>query len=117
MRRKRRRDAIMNDWNTIITVGTIRVDTAHREVSVGDKTSSLTAAESKLLYLLAVNANNVCTSRHIGSYVWGIDNGEDSSLVKVYIRHLRQKIEPDPIHPIYLLTVPGVGYTLVGTAH
>jgi DNA-binding response OmpR family regulator len=77
------------------------------------KTSRLTPTESKLLHLLAVNANNVCTSNQIVSHIWGFGNEGDVGLIKAHIRHLRQKIEPDPGTPLFILTVPGVGYTLV----
>jgi two-component system alkaline phosphatase synthesis response regulator PhoP len=43
--------------------------------------------------------------------VWGYDEVGDSGLVKTHISHLRQKIEPDPNSPQYIMTVPGVGYT------
>ena len=73
----------------------------------------LTPVEGKVLHFLAVNANKVCTASQIGSHVWGFSNDGDTGLVKVYIRHLRQKVEPDPGNPTYILTVPGVGNTLV----
>ncbi len=100
--------------SSIITVGPIRVDTLHNEVSIADKKSRLTPTESMTLHFLAVNANNVCTASQIVSHVWGFGNDGDTGLVKSHIRHLRQKIEPDPNNPIYILTVPDVGYTLVG---
>ena len=81
--------------------------------SVNGKTARLTPTESKLLHLLAVNANNVCTANQIVSHIWGFGNEGDSGLIKAHIRHLRQKIEPDPGKPCYILTVPGVGYTLI----
>ena len=46
-------------------------------------------------------------------HFWCSDNDDDAGLIKATIRHLRQKIEPDPNYPIYILTVPSVGYTLV----
>jgi DNA-binding response OmpR family regulator len=55
----------------------------------------------------------VCTAEQIVSHIWGFGNEGDSGLIKAHIRHLRQKIEPDPGTPCYILTVPGVGYTLV----
>ncbi len=60
-----------------------------------------------------MNANGVCTTGQMVSYVWGFSNEGDSVLIKTHIYHLRQKIEPDPANPRYLLTVPGVGYTLI----
>src|SRR6266567_4060041 len=98
---------------SIITVGPICVDSLHNEVTTFGKTARLTPTESKLLHLLAVNANNVCTADQIVSHIWGFGNDGDSCLIKAHIRHLRQKIEPDPSKPCYILTVPGVGYTLI----
>jgi DNA-binding response OmpR family regulator len=98
--------------SAIVTVGSLRVDSLHNQVTVDNKTTRLTPTESKLLHLLAVNANNVCTANQIVAHIWGFDNDGDTSLIKAHIRHLRQKIEPDPSNPTYILTVPGVGYTL-----
>jgi DNA-binding response OmpR family regulator len=88
-------------------------DLVLNEVSIDGKMARLTPTESKLLHLLAVNANNVCTASQIVSYIWGFGNDGDTALIKAHIRHLRQKIEPDPSKPNYILTVPGVGYTLI----
>ena len=65
-----------------------------------------------MLHLLAVNANNVCTANQIVAHIWGFGNDGDACLIKAHIRHLRQKIESNPSDPTYILTVPGVGYTL-----
>jgi DNA-binding response OmpR family regulator len=98
---------------SIITIGPIRVDSLHNEVIAFGKTVRLTPTESKLLYFLAVNANNVCTAGQIVSHVWGLSDDGSTGLIKAHIRHLRKKIEPDPGKPHYILTVPCVGYTLV----
>lgn len=110
---RRGRSSLAQRPSSIITVGPIRVDSLHNEVSIHDKTARLTPTESKLLHLLAINANNVCTSSQIVSHIWGFGNDGDTCLIKAHIRHLRQKIEPDPSKPNFILTVPGVGYTLI----
>jgi DNA-binding response OmpR family regulator len=110
---RRGRSTLAQRPSSIITVGPIRVDSLHNDVSVNEKTTRLTPTESKLLHLLAVNANNVCTASQIVSHIWGFGNDGDTCLIKAHIRHLRQKIEPDPSKPHYILTVPGVGYTLI----
>ena len=110
---RRGRSTLSQRPSSIITVGPLRVDALHNEVSVNGKVASLTPTESKLLHLLAINANNVCTAGQIVSHIWGFGNDGDSGLIKAHIRHLRQKIEPEPSKPCYILTVPGVGYTLV----
>ncbi len=110
---RRGRSTLAQRPSSIITVGPVRVDALHNEVSVNGKVWRLTPTESKLLHLLAVNANQVCTAEQIVSHIWGFGNEGDSGLIKAHIRHLRQKIEADPGKPCYIQTVPGVGYTLV----
>jgi DNA-binding response OmpR family regulator len=110
---RRGRSTLAQRPSSIISVGPIRVDSLHNEVTVNGKTSRLTPTESKLLHLLAVNVNNVCTASQIVAHVWGFGNDGDACLIKAHIRHLRQKVEPNPSAPKYILTIPGVGYTLV----
>ena len=110
---RRARATLEQRPSSIITVGPICVDSLHNEVSVHGKTSRLTPTESKMLHLLAINANDVCTADRIVTHVWGYNGDGEVSLIKAHIRHLRQKIEPDPSKPRYICTVPGVGYTLL----
>ncbi|HTI14262.1 MAG TPA: response regulator transcription factor [Dictyobacter sp.] len=110
---RRIRSTLEDRSSLLVTVGPIRVDTLQNEVQVYSKTTRLTPTECKLLHLLAVNANEVCAPDQIVRHVWGFDREGDSCLIKAHIRHLRQKIEQDPGRPRYILTVPGVGYTLV----
>ena len=100
--------------SSIITVGPIRVDASHLKVSVDGKTMSLTGLEGYILSFLAIHANTVCAFSQIGEPIWGSNYDGTNGMIKATIRHLRQKIEPDPNNPIYILTVPDVGYTLVG---
>ncbi len=97
---------------SIISVGHITLDSQHNEATVNGKTIQMTPTESKLLQFLAINVNQVCTSEQIVSRIWGLGDDGVSSLIKAHIRHLRQKIEPDPSYPRYILTVPGIGYML-----
>jgi DNA-binding response OmpR family regulator len=110
---RRARSTVSQHPSSIITVGPIVVDSLHNEVKIHDKTIRLTPTEGKLLHLLAVNANEVCTTDQIITRVWGFGEVGDTYLIKAHIHHLRQKIEPDLDKPYYILTVPGVGYTLV----
>ena len=109
---RRGRSTLTQRSSSPTTIGPMTIDWLHNEVTVSGKTVRLTPIESKMLHLLAVNTNAVCTSEQIVSHVWGFNNDGDSSLIKAHIRHLRQKVEPDPGKPRFLLTVPGVGYTL-----
>jgi DNA-binding response OmpR family regulator len=110
---RRARSTLEQRPPSIITVGPIRLDSLHNEVSTNGKTMRLTPTESKLLHLLAINANDVCTAGQIVTYIWGYNGDGEASLIKAHIRHLRQKIEPDPSNPRYICTVPGVGYSLI----
>jgi two-component system KDP operon response regulator KdpE len=65
-----------------------------------------------LLKYLATNAGKVITHKQLLTRVWGVDFVPDIQYLRVYISHLRKKIEPDPSRPIYILTEPGVGYRL-----
>jgi len=109
---RRARSTLEQRPSAILTVGPIRVDAMHNEVSMHGKTMRLTPTESKLLHLLAINANDVCTAGQIVTFLWGYGDGEPS-LIKAHIRHLRQKLEPNPAKPRYIRTVPGVGYSLI----
>lgn len=113
---RRARSTLERRPSSVITVGPICVDSLHNEVTMNGKISRLTPTESKLLHLLAINANDVCTANQIVTHVWGYDGDGDVGLIKAHIRHLRQKVEPDPGNPRYILTVPGVGYTLIRRA-
>jgi DNA-binding response OmpR family regulator len=110
---RRARSTLERRPSSVVTVGPIYVDSLHNEVTIHGKTSRLTPTESKLLHLLAISANDVCTASQIVTHVWGYDGDGDAVLIKAHIRHLRQKIESDPSNPYYILTVPGVGYTLM----
>jgi DNA-binding response OmpR family regulator len=110
---RRARSSVNQRPASIITVGPIVVDSLHNEVKIHAKTVRLTPTEGKLMHFLAINANDVCTARQIIARVWGFGEIGDSYLIKAHIHHLRQKIEPDPNNPRYILTVPSVGYTLV----
>jgi DNA-binding response OmpR family regulator len=110
---RRARSSLAQRPPSTVTVGPIFVDSLHNQVRVYGKAARLTPTESKLLHLLAINADDVCTSNQIVTYVWGYDDDADACLIKSHIRHLRQKIEPDPGKPRFIITVPGVGYSLV----
>ncbi|HZR40282.1 MAG TPA: response regulator transcription factor [Ktedonobacteraceae bacterium] len=110
---RRVRSTLTQRPDSVVTVGPICVDALHNQVSVHGKTFYLTPTEGKLLHFLATNVNNVCTASQIVSHIWGFGNDGDIYLIKSHIHHLRQKVEPDPGNPIYILTVRGIGYTLV----
>jgi two-component system KDP operon response regulator KdpE len=86
------------------------VDLALRRVTVNGKEVKLTTTEYNLLRLLVRQAGKVMTHRQILREIWGPAHEESTHYLRVYIGHLREKIEVDPEHPELLITEPGVGY-------
>ncbi len=99
---------------TAITIDEdLTVDFQRREVIVRGEQVKLRPTEYRLLYHLINNAGWVMTHEMLLSKVWGYEYREDSHLLRLYITYLRQKIEPDPSNPKYILTERGVGYRFV----
>jgi two-component system, OmpR family, KDP operon response regulator KdpE len=93
--------------------GHLKIDFEGRTVSVNDREVRLTATEFALLKVLAVNAGKVVTHRHLLREVWGPNAEEQSQYLRVYMMHLRKKLEiPDAPHRL-LRTESGIGYRLV----
>jgi two-component system KDP operon response regulator KdpE len=90
--------------------GHLQVRIKERQVSVCGEPVRLTPTEHRLLVYLIENADRVCTHDQILEHVWGWEYQNSSNYVHVYIRYLRQKLERDPSHPVYLLTQRRVGY-------
>lgn len=96
----------------IFQTGDLEVDLARRQVRSANKSVQLTPTEYDLLKLLIMHAGKVLTHRQILRQVWGPGYTNELHLLRVNISNLRQKIEPDPARPRYILTEPGVGYRL-----
>jgi len=93
-------------------VGELRMDLLHRQVFVGDREVRLTPIEYKLLATLVRHAGKVVTHQQLLREVWGPTHTDQAHYVRVYMAHLRHKLEAEPARPQYLLTEPGVGYRL-----
>lgn len=88
----------------------LTVDIAERKVLVNGERVKLTPREFRLFALLLENAGRILTHKQVLEKVWGWEYTDDLDYVRIYISHLRQKIEPDPTLPRYIVTEPGVGY-------
>ena len=86
------------------------IDKLNRTVTVKDIPVLLTGKEFDLLLFLASNKGRVFTKKQIYSQVWEEEYAFDDSNIMSFISKLRKKLEPDPDHPFYILTVRGVGY-------
>jgi two-component system KDP operon response regulator KdpE len=91
----------------------LQVDFNRRQVFVAGQEVKLRPTEYRLLYHLVKNAGYTMTHEMILSKVWGYEYRDESQYVRLYITYLRQKIEPDPSNPKYILTERGVGYRFV----
>jgi len=96
----------------VIQVGELYADLSRRLVKAAGKEVHLTPIEYDLLKILLTNAGKVVTHGYLLASIWGGDSQEYSQYLRIYISHLRKKIEQDPNQPRLILTEPGVGYRL-----
>jgi two-component system, OmpR family, KDP operon response regulator KdpE len=96
----------------IFVSGDLSVDLVRRIVKRRGAELHLSPKEYELLAELVANAGKVLTHRHILNKVWGPAHVEDAPYLRVFIRSLRHKLEPDPARPTHITTEPGVGYRL-----
>lgn len=90
--------------------GDLLVDLVRRRVVVGGKQVRLSPTEFALLRLLVTHAGKVLTHDQILREIWARSRNVD--YLRIYVRQLRKRIEPDPHDPRYILTIPGVGYQM-----
>ncbi len=93
-----------------LRVGDLTIDIARRTVTRGGSTVHLTPTEWGLLVALVKSAGKTITHHQLFRAVWGAAHGDAQQYLRVYVAHLRRKIEPDPYEPRYIVTEPGVGY-------
>ena len=96
-----------------VAVGELVIDPLAHTVTVAGKQIGLSPREFDLLHALALEPDRVISVDELLARVWGAEFVGQPQAVYVHIRWLREKIEPDPNHPKYIITVRGVGYKLV----
>ncbi len=94
----------------VIESGPVRIDTARREVTVGQETVELSRKEFELLALLVSRPGQVVTREWCIDRIWWGQDLADTRTLDTHVKRLRRKIEPDPGHPRHLVTVRGVGF-------
>ncbi len=109
---RRRRTPATGDSGTI-SFGDVTVDLRERQVTKGGEHVHLTPTEFRLLAALLNNPGKVITNPQLLREVWGPSHSESGHYLRVYMGHLRQKLEDDPTQPKHLLTETAVGYRLV----
>jgi two-component system KDP operon response regulator KdpE len=98
-----------------IRVGQLVIDFAARAVTNGTATSHLTPKELDLLRYLTLHATRAVPHRELLQAVWGPDYGDQVDYLRVFIKSLRKKVEPNPEAPEYIATEPWVGYRFTAT--
>ena len=98
----------------LIKAGEVEIDLVMRLVTRAGEPVRLSPREYDLLVRLAEGGGKVMTHRQLLTAVWGPANVEDVQYLRVFIGHLRQKLEADPAAPRWIVTEPGVGYRFVG---
>ncbi len=93
--------------------GNVRIDIQARLVTKANQVVHLTPIEYRLLTVLVKNAGRVVTSPQLLRAVWGPSHSESGHYLRIYMGHLRQKLEDDPAQPKYLQTETAVGYRLL----
>jgi two-component system KDP operon response regulator KdpE len=107
-----RRGARSTERNQTLRLGEARIDLALRTVNRGAGEVHLTPLEFRVLECLARQSGSIVTQGQLLREVWGPDHTEDTRSLRVCVKNLRQKLEPDPSRPAYLLTETGLGYRL-----
>jgi len=110
LRRWSAQQAGTSDESKVIISGNLLIDVEARQVRINGAAVHLTPTEYDLLYYLAKHPGKVITHRALLHEVWGLEYVNEREYLRVFISQVRKKIEDDPVRPIYILTVPGVGY-------
>jgi len=108
----RRQHKGIAEASAIVAFGAVEVDLHKRQVRRDGQPVHLTPTEYKLLTVLIANLGRVVTAPQLLREVWGPSNAENGHYVRIYMGHLRQKLEADPAQPRHLLTETAVGYRL-----
>ncbi len=96
----------------LVTVGPITLDRSRREVTFESQSVRLTFSEFELLDALMTDPGRLLNRQELLRAIWGDSAYRDPRAIDVHIRHLREKLEPEPDKPKYILTVRGAGYRL-----
>ena len=101
------------DVHSVLEFGDVRIDLARRSVQRAGAALHLTPIEYRLLTHLTSHPDRVLTHPQLLKAVWGPSHAQDTHYVRIYMGHLRAKLEADPSQPQHLITELGVGYRFV----
>jgi two-component system response regulator RegX3 len=98
------------DDTPVVEAGPVRIDPERHQVTIAGREVALPLKEFDLLEYLVRNAGRVLTRGQLIDRIWGSDYVGDTKTLDVHVKRLRSKVEPDPAHPVHLLTIRGLGY-------
>lgn len=108
-----RRNARGAEQTSVLKLGNLAIDLGQRLAITPNGEVHFTPMEFRVLQCLAREAGRIVTQNQLVREVWGPDRESDTRSLRVFIKNIRQKIEPDPARPAYLVTEAGIGYRLV----
>ena len=100
--------------NAVVRTADFAVDLAAKRVTGPEGEVRLTPTEWGLIEVLVRNPGKLVSQRQLLQDVWGPNYGEETNYLRVYMAHIRRKLEPDPSRPRYFVTEPGMGYRFEG---
>jgi len=109
----RRHTKAASDTTSVIEFGDVKIDLVQRSVTRAGQPLRLTPLEYRLLIHLTSHPNRVLTHQQLLRAVWGPSHADDTHYVRIYMGHLRSKLEAEPSQPRHLVTELGVGYRFV----
>ncbi len=110
LRRSPNGEAPLAEGGEVLQAGDVRLDPERHEVTIRGEEVSLPLKEFDLLALLLDHSGRVLTRDTLIDRIWGHDYVGDTKTLDVHIKRLRAKIEPDPAHPVHIVTIRGLGY-------
>ncbi|MGB8489519.1 MAG: response regulator [Bacteroidales bacterium] len=95
---------------SMLFFGSLSIDLAGHTVRKDNNLVKLTSTEFSLLALMARNSGKVLTHQYLLKEIWGHSYSDQTQYLRVFVAQLRKKIEVDPVHPVLIITEPGIGY-------
>ncbi|MFJ7209166.1 response regulator [Streptomyces sp. NPDC098789] len=108
--RRTRAQGGTSDDQVVVTTREFTIDLLAKRARRGGADIRLTPTEWHILEVLIRNRGRLVSQRHLLQEVWGSAYGTQTNYLRVYMAHLRRKLEADPSHPRHLITAPGMGY-------
>ena len=108
------RRAVLPDGQAVVVTPDFTIDFTAKEARCGDEVVRLTPTQWHIVEVLVRNIGRLVTYEQLLQEVWGPSYGTETNYLRVFMTQIRQKLEPEPSHPRYFVTEPGLGFRFVG---